>query len=61
VRQQLHTSTGVQLLSFKETALLALLLAQRNQVLTRQEALLRIWGEDSYYNARSMGLHQSPA
>lgn len=54
VRQQLHTPTGMQLLSYKETALLALLLAQRNQVLTRQEALLRIWGDDSYYNARSM-------
>ena len=54
VRQQLHTPTGVQLLSCKETALLALLLEQRNQVLTRQEALLRIWGDDSHYNARSM-------
>lgn len=54
VRQQLHTPTGVQPLSYKETALLALLLAQRNQVLARQEALLRIWGDDSYYNARSM-------
>ncbi len=54
VRQQLRTPAGVQPLSYKETALLALLLTQRNRVLARQDALLQIWGDDSYYNARSM-------
>jgi len=34
-----------------------LLCLQRNQVLSRQEALKAIWGDDSYFNARSMDVY----
>lgn len=54
VQQRLKTSTGEHPLSFKECALLELMLLKKNDVLERQEALLKIWGEDSYYNTRSM-------
>lgn len=54
VQQKLQTPLGEQLLSYKETALLELLLQYRNQVLDRKQALLTIWGEDTYYNTRSM-------
>jgi DNA-binding response OmpR family regulator len=54
VQQQLQTPLGVQQVSYKETALLELLLQHRNQVLERKRALLAIWGADTYYNARSM-------
>ncbi|MES2112147.1 MAG: response regulator transcription factor [Bacteroidota bacterium] len=54
VQQRLKTSAGEHPLSFKECALLELMLLKKNDVLERQEALLKIWGEDSYYNTRSM-------
>ena len=54
VQQRLKTSTGEHSLSFKECALLEMMLGKRNAVLERQEALLKIWGDDTYYNTRSM-------
>ena len=59
VQQKLQTPLGEQLLSYKETALLELLLRHRNQVLERKEALLAIWGDDTYYNTRSMDVFLS--
>jgi len=41
-------------LSPKEAHLLALFSKKINDVLTRTEALTRIWGEDNYFTARSM-------
>lgn len=59
MQQKLRTPLGEQLLFYKETALLELLLRYRNSVLERKEALLTIWGEDTYYNARSMDVFMS--
>lgn len=44
-------------LSPRESELLQLLAAFANQVLPRQEALKKIWGDDSYFNARSMDVY----
>lgn len=41
-------------LTTREADLLRLLCLHRNQVLRRDTALKLIWGDDSYYNARSM-------
>ena len=41
-------------LTTKETELLLLLCKKKNEVLKREEALLKIWGDDSYFTARSM-------
>ena len=41
-------------LTTKETELLFLLCKKKNEVLKREEALLKIWGDDSYFTARSM-------
>lgn len=54
VNQKLKTSTGEFALSFKEMALLEMMILHKNTVLERQSVLLKIWGEDSYYNTRSM-------
>ncbi|QHS63391.1 response regulator transcription factor [Chitinophaga agri] len=54
VQQVLTTSKGLHTLSFKESALLEMLIRRKNDILERQEALLRIWNDDSYYNTRSM-------
>lgn len=54
VQQVLVTSKGRNTLSFKESALLEMLIIRKNDILERQEALLKIWNDDSYYNTRSM-------
>jgi len=43
-----------QLLSPKESALLKLLCEHKNELLTREIALKRIWGDDGYFTTRSM-------
>ncbi|MCK9411576.1 MAG: response regulator transcription factor [Prolixibacteraceae bacterium] len=43
-----------QLLSPKEAALLLLLCEHRNELLPREVALKRIWGDDGYFTTRSM-------
>ena len=43
-----------QLLSPKESALLELLCEHRNELLTRELALKKIWGDDGYFTTRSM-------
>jgi two-component system, OmpR family, response regulator len=43
-----------QKLSPKEADLLRLLLHHKNDLLSREEALETLWGEDNYFNARSM-------
>ncbi|RBQ03151.1 response regulator transcription factor [Pedobacter miscanthi] len=52
--QKLKTSVAEYSLSYKETILLELLLKNRNNILEREAALIKIWGEDSFYNGRSM-------
>lgn len=59
VSQVLITSRGSHNLSYKETALLELLLQHRNTLLPRQVPLLKIWGDDGFYNARSMDVFMS--
>lgn len=59
VSQVLTTSQATHTLSYKETALLELLIQHRNTLLPRQVALLKIWGDDSFYNARSMDVFMS--
>jgi len=43
-----------QLLSPKESALLQLLCEHKNELLTRELALKKIWGDDGYFTTRSM-------
>lgn len=50
----LHSDFGDQKLTRKEAALLKLLCAHKNQVLTRDEALHTIWGDNDYFIGRSM-------
>ena len=41
-------------LSPKEAQLLRLFAIHKNNILSRSEALTKIWGEDNYFTARSM-------
>jgi len=57
---QLITIDGQQQkLSTKEAELLRLLCIRKNEVLTREEALLHIWHDDNYFNGRSMDVFLS--
>ena len=56
-RQTLTIKDHEQKLTSKETGLLRLLCLHINDVLTRSEALTKIWNNDSYFNARSMDVY----
>ncbi|NUO80267.1 response regulator transcription factor [candidate division KSB1 bacterium] len=53
-QQALKRGEETQKLTAKEAELLRLLCLHMNEVLEREVALKLIWGEDNYFNARSM-------
>lgn len=57
--QTLSNDTDTHKVSGKEAELLKLLCMRKNQILTREEALLKIWNDDSYFNGRSMDVYLS--
>jgi len=44
-------------LTTKESELLKLLVQKKNETLSRTSALKAVWGDDSYFNARSMDVY----
>ena len=57
-RQELANAAGaVVKLSYKENELLALLLGHKNRVLDRKATLIKLWGDDSYFNTRNMDVY----
>ena len=44
-------------LSFKESELLKALILHKNDLLLRKDALIRLWGDDSFFNARTMDVY----
>ena len=58
VRKQLLLGHGEERkLTTKETDLLQLLCEHRNGLLPRSEALKHVWGDDNYFNGRSMDVY----
>lgn len=57
--QQISIDDITQKLSTKEAELLRLLCLKKNEVLTREEALLKIWHDDNYFTGRSMDVFLS--
>ncbi|MFO7823045.1 MAG: response regulator transcription factor [Cyclobacterium sp.] len=58
-KQQLEAPDGWHKLTSKENELLRLLAASLNENVSRSNALKQIWGDDSYFNARSMDVYLS--
>lgn len=56
-RQQLHINENATRLTSKESGLLKLLCENLNQPVSRSFALKMLWGDDSYFNARSMDVY----
>lgn len=50
----LQSPTSTRTLTLREAELLKMLCNAKDQFLVRKEALLKIWGEDSYFTGRSM-------
>lgn len=57
--QMIRKDDVQQKVSTKEAELLRLLCLRKNNVLTREEALLSIWHDDNYFNGRSMDVFLS--
>ena len=57
--QMISAGDAQQKLSTKEAELLRLLCLRKNEVLTREEALINIWHDDNYFNGRSMDVFLS--
>lgn len=57
MRQTLTIQGEEKKLTTRETELLLMLINKKNEVLERGFALKKIWGDDSYYNARSMDVY----
>ncbi|MBC7912984.1 MAG: response regulator transcription factor [Pyrinomonadaceae bacterium] len=57
--QVIKKDEAQQKVSTKEAELLRLLCLKKNNVLTREEALLSIWHDDNYFNGRSMDVFLS--
>jgi len=56
-RLEIYGTDGTALLSQREADLLLLLLQNKNKLLDRKSALLKLWGEDNRFNARSMDVY----
>ncbi|MCK5705836.1 MAG: response regulator transcription factor, partial [Cyclobacteriaceae bacterium] len=55
--QQLVSDGEITKLTTKETALLKVLVLNKNKTLQLSSALKSVWGDDSYFNARSMDVY----
>ncbi len=56
-RQELKNNDSVVKLSHKEAQLLTLLFQNKNQVLDRKSTLLLLWGDDNFFNTRTMDVY----
>ena len=55
--RELTFKQKTQILSPKENELLKMLAENKNDLLTREKALKKIWGSDTYFNGRSMDVY----
>lgn len=55
--RELKFNDEVRTISARESELLAMLCSAMNSTVKREEALERIWGENTYFNARSMDVY----
>jgi DNA-binding response OmpR family regulator len=54
VKQTLSYNNTLETLTYRETALLELLIENKNEIIDRSIILKKIWGDDDFFNGRSM-------
>lgn len=57
LQHELKSAEGINKLTTKESDLLKLFCQNQNKTVSRSYALKLIWGDDSYFNARSMDVY----
>jgi len=58
-RFELHYLDVIRKLSFRETQLLELLVQDQENPVLRKDILLKLWGDDSFYNSRNLDVYIS--
>ncbi len=56
-RLELKSQDKTAKLSYRETQILSLLVQNKNQPTDRKELLLEVWGDDSYFNSRTLDVY----
>lgn len=56
-RQELHHGSGVQHLSQREADMLKMLADNLQNITSRKDILMELWGDDSFFNARNMDVY----
>jgi DNA-binding response OmpR family regulator len=56
-KYELHTSSEVIRLSNRESEVLSLLANHANQTLDRKKILVSVWGDDSFFNSRTLDVY----
>ena len=54
IKQELHHHSGIKKLTSRESELLRMLCEKKNHLVERDVILKQLWGDDSFFNARSM-------
>ena len=54
IKQELHHHTGMKKLTSRESELLKILCENKNSLVDRDVILKKLWGDDTFFNARSM-------
>lgn len=57
LKYQLVHSNHIQKLSHRENELFKILTANQNKAVNRKDILLKIWGDDSYFNSRNLDVY----
>ncbi len=56
-RLELQHETQVRKISWREAQILGILLQQRHRPVRRQDILLTVWGDDSFFNSRNLDVY----
>jgi DNA-binding response OmpR family regulator len=54
IKQELHHHSGIKKLTSRESDLLRMLCENKNSLIERDVILKQLWGDDTFFNARSM-------
>ena len=57
LRFELKLGESVRKLSHRESTLLQMLIASKNATLLRKDILLKLWGDDSFFNSRNLDVY----
>jgi DNA-binding response OmpR family regulator len=56
-RYELKSGASVKKLSHREVMLLQILCENKNTIVTRKDVLMRVWGDDSFFNSRNLDVY----